>query len=272
MTKKLNCLQPCFQTFPFPENHQLASLENVSKAFYEKRFEILKRRNVGLTKFYNSFHQNEGDELNEIRTLFEQLNKTILELYNWHKDSEKWGLAIDLTHDFYEVEYLPENDNIRYTISPEARKEVLKRLLLLNHKRYEEEIRQGLHKEKDVIAFYQQKDREVPEEVQALFTKTRKKVTVRKKEKSSTVSACLFSAESPPKGIEVSLYARVKLYNLTDDKEEQVVIVNDLKTVQLVMGYEPIALNTQLSMSMLNRKAGATFQLDGKTYKIMEVT
>jgi len=35
--------------------------------------------------------------------------------------------------DFYEVDYLPENDRVRYTISPDARKEVLKRLLKLNH-------------------------------------------------------------------------------------------------------------------------------------------
>lgn len=48
---------------------------------------------------------------------------------------------IDLAHDFYEVDYLPENDRVRYTISPEARKEILKRLLLLNHEIHEKEER-----------------------------------------------------------------------------------------------------------------------------------
>jgi len=43
------------------------------------------------------------------------------------------GEDIYLAHDFYEVDYLPENDRVRYTISPDARKEVLKRLLKLNH-------------------------------------------------------------------------------------------------------------------------------------------
>ena len=38
-------------------------------------------------------------------------------------------------HDFHEVETLPENDRVRYTISPTARKEVLRRLLALNHQR-----------------------------------------------------------------------------------------------------------------------------------------
>ena len=50
---------------------------------------------------------------------------------------------ITLAHDFYEVEYLPENDRIRYTISPEARKEILKRLLKLNHEIYEQEQKEG---------------------------------------------------------------------------------------------------------------------------------
>jgi DNA-binding PadR family transcriptional regulator len=42
----------------------------------------------------------------------------------------------DLGHDFIEVETRPENDRVRYTISPAARKEVLKRLLAeKNHRR-----------------------------------------------------------------------------------------------------------------------------------------
>ncbi|MCP4147855.1 MAG: hypothetical protein GY757_08900 [bacterium] len=43
-----------------------------------------------------------------------------------------WG-DITLAHDFYDVDYLPENDRTRFTISPEARKEILQRLLALNH-------------------------------------------------------------------------------------------------------------------------------------------
>ena len=41
----------------------------------------------------------------------------------------------DLGHDLHEVETLPENDRVRYTISPTARREVLKRFLAENHKR-----------------------------------------------------------------------------------------------------------------------------------------
>ena len=50
------------------------------------------------------------------------------------RDAYGWT-ALDLGHDFHEVETLPENDRVRYTISPAARKEVLKRLLAENHRR-----------------------------------------------------------------------------------------------------------------------------------------
>ena len=50
-----------------------------------------------------------------------------------------------MAHDFYEVDYLPENDRVRYTISPDARKEVLKRLLKLNHEIHKQEVNTGLH-------------------------------------------------------------------------------------------------------------------------------
>jgi len=43
------------------------------------------------------------------------------------------------------MDYLPENDRVRYTISHDARKEVLKRLLKLNHEIHEQEAKAGLH-------------------------------------------------------------------------------------------------------------------------------
>jgi hypothetical protein len=43
--------------------------------------------------------------------------------------------SLPLVHDFHEIETLPENNRVRYTISPMARKEVLRRPLALNHQR-----------------------------------------------------------------------------------------------------------------------------------------
>lgn len=83
-------------------------------------------------------------------------------------------LAIDLRHGFYEVDYLPENDRVRYTIHPDARKEILKRLLLLNHEIFEKEAKQGLHKKKDVEAYYKMKGKDVPKSM--VFSDVKKKV------------------------------------------------------------------------------------------------
>jgi len=65
------------------------------------------------------------------------MDKTVLKAYGYED--------INLAHDFYEVDYLPENDRVQYTISPDARKEVLKRLLKLNHEIHEQEVKAGQH-------------------------------------------------------------------------------------------------------------------------------
>jgi hypothetical protein len=50
---------------------------------------------------------------------------------------------LNLDHSFYE-----SKQGIRFTISEPARREVLQRLLKLNHERYAEEEKQGLHGKK----------------------------------------------------------------------------------------------------------------------------
>ena len=47
---------------------------------------------------------------------------------------------LDLGHGFHETK-----QGVRYTLSEAARREVLGRLLKLNHERYAEEVAQGLH-------------------------------------------------------------------------------------------------------------------------------
>ena len=102
---------------------------------------------LGLTKTYNLFHARElspeivrrvskkdadtaaagFEALLELRRQHVALDFAVRDAYGW-KD-------LDLEHDFHEVETLPENDRVRYTISPAARREVLKRLLAENHAR-----------------------------------------------------------------------------------------------------------------------------------------
>ena len=68
------------------------------------------------------------------------MNNAVTKAYSWQD--------IDFRHDFYEVDTLPENDRVRFTIHPDARREILKRLLELNHKIHEEEVKAGLWEKK----------------------------------------------------------------------------------------------------------------------------
>jgi hypothetical protein len=101
--------------------------------------------------------------IRELRRLHQQMDQAVLAAYGWDHESpallplpdgqigvKQEGLwpAIDLRHDFYQVEYLPENDRVRYTIHPDARKEILRRLLLLNHQIHAQELAAGLLEKK----------------------------------------------------------------------------------------------------------------------------
>lgn len=106
----------------------------------------------------------------ELRRLHVQMDEAVLEAYGWdlpltpsqgggksvtqgfHAQGERTKSGIALRHDFYEVDYLPENDRVRYTIHPDARKEILKRLLELNHKIHAEEVEKGLWEKKKTTA------------------------------------------------------------------------------------------------------------------------
>jgi hypothetical protein len=109
--------------------------------------------------------------IKRLRQLHIELDYTVLAAYGWAPDG--WRIAIEnentqraassfqpsssilqpsslihqpsslpdivLGHDFWQVETLPENDRTRYTITPQARKDLLTRLLKLNHTRAAEE-------------------------------------------------------------------------------------------------------------------------------------
>ena len=83
-----------------------------------------------------TFNETVRDILH-LRELHKQMDETVLNAYGWEDTN--------LAHDFYEVDYLPKNDRVRYTISPDARKEVLKRPLKLNHEIHEQEVKARLH-------------------------------------------------------------------------------------------------------------------------------
>ena len=140
----------CFETFPFPQGlWQTAnpSLATLGEHYHEHRRALMQRLWLGLTDIYNLFHTRDltlaevarvskkalpeaeagYQGILELRCLHRELDLAIRDAYGW--------TDLDLGHDFIEVETLPENDRVRYTISPVARKEVLKRLLAENHRR-----------------------------------------------------------------------------------------------------------------------------------------
>jgi hypothetical protein len=210
-----------FETFPFPQNLSSKlenQLEIIGEACHIHRRQILLAMKLGLTKTYNAFHGKEiqagitkaslqsldkkaiekqhGKEvwnlwnhlqktpgtcsieeaisgIVKLRELHVEMDNAVLEAYGWQD--------VQLKHDFYEVDYLPENDRVRFTIHPEARKEILKRLLELNHQLFEQEAHEGLHKEETVRKFYEQKGISVPEEVSKWFNKTKKYKTLKPK-------------------------------------------------------------------------------------------
>jgi hypothetical protein len=144
----------CFETFAFPDGLWRTAnpdLATIGERYHEHRKSLMLSLWLGLTDVYNLFHARDlspamvakvskksmdeatrGYEgLLELRRLHIQLDLAILDAYGWQN--------LPLEHDFCEVETLAENDRVRYTISPAARKEVLRRLLKLNHERAEAE-------------------------------------------------------------------------------------------------------------------------------------
>jgi hypothetical protein len=206
------------QTFPFPkslkeENRKL--LAELGEQYHENRKELMLLINLGLTKTYNLFHaailtsvdiekQSKQDktiavkafnDIVKLRDVHKQMDEAVLDAYGWND--------IALRHDFYEVDYLPENDRVRYTIHPEARKEILNRLLALNHTIYEEEIKQGLHKEEDVKKFYEQKGIPVPADVIAILATGKKENKVKAYKKTKGKSNIVQETEAEYKAPEL---------------------------------------------------------------------
>ena len=123
------------------------SLAELGKRYHAHRKKLMRFLWLGLTETYNLFHardlslemvarvsKKEADTaaagfeaLLELRRLHVALDIAVRDAYDWQD--------LDLEHDFHEVETLPENDRVRYTISPTARREVLRRLLAENHAR-----------------------------------------------------------------------------------------------------------------------------------------
>jgi hypothetical protein len=164
----------CFETYAFPAGiwqQAQPELATIGAQYHEHRRQLMRHLWLGLTDVYNLFHSPRLDEavqkhyasrarkdpqglaipaehraaalaysaaqaladIQQLRALHVALDTAVLAAYGWSD--------LDLAHDFYDVDTLPENDRTRYTISPTARRELLSRLLTENHARAAQEAR-----------------------------------------------------------------------------------------------------------------------------------
>jgi len=125
----------CFETFPYPPS--LTGLSTVGREYDYDRCHIMLSRQEGLTKTYNRFHNPDESaaDIQRLRDLHVEMDRAVAAAYEWSD--------LDLGHGFHETK-----QGLRFTISEPARREVLARLLRLNHERYAEEVAQGLHDKK----------------------------------------------------------------------------------------------------------------------------
>jgi hypothetical protein len=155
-----------FETFPFPSDLEpnnpylnsphVQQLDALGGKLDIQRREIMLRLNIGLTKLYNLYHTKELNSeavvaesrcypvdaewgvarIIQLRDLQRQIDEAVRDAYGW--------TDLPLMHNFYELEFLPENDRVRYTVADGARRQILQELLKLNHERHKEEVAAGL--------------------------------------------------------------------------------------------------------------------------------
>ena len=101
------------------------------------RFEMFEKQGCGPTALYNHLHNRNTatTDIQKLRDLHIEMDQSVAAAYGW--------TDLDLDHGFHETKQGP-----RFTISESARREVLARLLNLNHERYAAEVQQGLHSDK----------------------------------------------------------------------------------------------------------------------------
>ena len=123
----------CFLTFPFPLSIEVGkdnALELIGEKYYLQRTNLLSKNRLSLTDLYNRFHnpKESAEDIVRLRELRVEMDKAVASAYGWGD--------LDLGHGFHETA-----QGVRFTVSESARREVLSRLLKLNHERHEEEVR-----------------------------------------------------------------------------------------------------------------------------------
>jgi len=115
----------CFETFPFPQNNlnsKIQLTEKIGCEYCDHRQQTMIVRQKGLTEIYNLFDEPSctDADIQQLRDLHAAMDNAVLACYGWQD--------VQLNHNFYQN----ERGQTRFTIAPEARIELLNRLLELN--------------------------------------------------------------------------------------------------------------------------------------------
>jgi hypothetical protein len=133
-----------FETFPQPEEQSGPAWERVEEAsrrLNEFRADLMIKTQLGLTKTYNRVHDlgvNDPDIL-RLRELHVELDYGVRDAYLWS------DLRLDHHH-------WVTPQGMKFSVSPQAKDELLDRLLELNHERYAAEVAAGLHRNRGKLA------------------------------------------------------------------------------------------------------------------------
>lgn len=140
----------CYETFPFPENYLAdKKLHSHAMEYFEYRKMLMLKMNVGLTKIYNRFHDPDesNSEILKLRKLHRSIDQAVLDTYGWNDIALKYDFILDYEEeDEGETSSSKKKKPYRYKFVPELHDEILARLLKLNKKKYDDEVRLGLHK------------------------------------------------------------------------------------------------------------------------------
>nr|WP_261574791.1 DNA methyltransferase [Frankia gtarii] len=108
----------------FPRPRPTEELAEVGRTLDTERREIMLRRDLGLTKFYNLVNDPDytDDDIARMRQIHVELDQAVMDAYGWGD--------VPLNHGFHSYRQMQ-----RWTVSPAARVEILDRLLEENLRR-----------------------------------------------------------------------------------------------------------------------------------------
>ena len=127
-----------FETLALPELTE--ELRRLGGRLDAHRRDLMLARQAGLTATYNLVNDPtvRDADIEELRSIHRQVDEAVCRAYGWDD-----LVAQGLDHDFHDL-----GREVRYTIGPSVRQEILDRLLELNHERYAAEVAAGLHDKK----------------------------------------------------------------------------------------------------------------------------